>query len=205
MYNAAVDDCAGKKPKARPRRAVRRQDGPLGPDATEEERELYAEHMARLKAEESERIRRENAELKSDLKGKEPKVAEKEFLKARKEAMQERVRRRAENKARIAEENKNMRARLRAVQATVDTNAYDDAVDVDGDGVADMSSAEARRMMAAESAAARQALAEEHQRNEQELAEMRENARSMLDMDISDDPAGVARAEIAALKEELAR
>jgi hypothetical protein len=207
VYNAAVDDCAGTKPKPRPQRTWRKQDGPLGSEATDDERALFAEHTARSKAEESERIRRKIAELKAQLmtahNGKDPKGAEKELFTARKEAMKERARRRAEDKARIAAENTAMRARLRGVEARVDDDAYDDAVDVDGDGMADMSVADARRAMAAESEAARGALAGKHERNGRELVEMRERAQSKVDTNISDDPAGVARAEIAALKEEL--
>jgi hypothetical protein len=181
---------------------------PVGPEATEQERAAHAERAARAKAEESERIRRDMAELMSHVsaahKGKDLKVVETELLKARREAMQERARRRAEGKARIAAENREMQARLRGAKAVVDTDAYDDGVDVDGDGVPDMSVADARRSMAAQSAAARQAVAQEHRRNGRELAEVREHAQPRLDTDISDNPAGLARAEIAALKEELA-
>ena len=78
LYNAAVDDAAGTRPKAKKAEvtAARTAHGLDG--GTLAAREAIKQEKARKKAEEAEKIRKQNAEMKERIKqqskGKDPKA-----------------------------------------------------------------------------------------------------------------------------------
>ena len=117
FYNCAIDDCAGKKPK--PPKA-KRSSSTVEPEV-EAARLKVAEERARKQAEESERIRRENVDIKTKVaaasKGKDAKAVEAEVQAARRAAMGERARGRAGDKARIAVGNQAMKEDIKSARA----------------------------------------------------------------------------------------
>ena len=73
------------------------------------------------------------------------------------------------------------RARLKNVKAKVDDDVLDDMIDVDGDGVADMTAAQLRQQQAKEG---KQKLADreaDYKKNERDLKEMKANTKAKVD------------------------
>ena len=134
VYNAAKDDAAGK---------VRQPKLPADykePDALDKDveaaRKAAAQASAMKKAEEAEKRRKENAEMKAKLaatKGGDAKGLDDEMKRKRKEFLEAKKKKKAEEAARLKAENAAMKAKLKNTKAATDNDVTDD-VTVAADG-----------------------------------------------------------------------
>ena len=117
LYNAAIDDSAGKR-KKEAKQPITGKDSKALDGGTLDARKKLAQEKARKKAEEAERIRKQNAEMKARIqaqgKGKDPKALDADIEEMRREAAEARAAAKAAEKARIAEENRAFAARKAA-------------------------------------------------------------------------------------------
>ncbi len=138
VYNAAKDDAAGKA------RAPKKYGTESGLDSeTQQARRKLAEEKARAKAEEAEKRRKENAELKAKIAGKsggDAKGLDDDMKRKRRELKERKAKAKAEKEAKIRAENAAMRARNKGVKARTDNDITDD---VAADGTVGAGRAEA--------------------------------------------------------------
>lgn len=154
-------------------------------------RAKITEERMRKKAEESERIRKENAEMKARIAatstGRDSKELDAEILALRKQKALERTEAKAAEEARLKEQNREKKARIKAAKSKTDHDLLDDMVDLDGDGVADCSAAELRKRQAAAGKQAREDVDKDHKKRASELKTMKQNTQAKVDADIDDD------------------
>jgi len=114
LYNAAVDDAAGNRRSTKANGAATRTKHGLD-EATLAAREKMKEEKARKKAEEAEKIRKQNAEMKERLraqhKGKDPKALEAEVERARREGAEKRAEAKKQERERIQAEAAELESR----------------------------------------------------------------------------------------------
>ena len=119
LYNAAIDDKNGKRKKAP--EPIKGKDSKALDSGTLALRKQKAEEKARAKAEEAEKIRKQNAEMKARImaqgKGKDPKALDAEIEEKRKAAAAARAKAKADEKARIDAENKAFAAKKKSIGA----------------------------------------------------------------------------------------
>jgi len=184
IYNGCIDDAAGKKPKPKPKR--------MGKESADDiAKQKAAEDKCRRKAEESEKIRKENAEIKakvqSSSKGKDAKELDGEIMNARKQAMIARQEKRKAEQKRIAEENRARRQRLKNTKAKVDDDVLDDEVDLDGDGIADGAVGDQRKKKAKEGQDKLVARDQEFKDRQAHIDDIKKNTVAKVDDDLLDD------------------
>jgi hypothetical protein len=188
VYNAAKDDAAGKVRPAKPGFNKLPKDY-KEPDAldgdVEAARKKAAHDSAMKKAEEAEKRRKENAEMKAKLaaqKGGDAKGLDDDMKRRRRELFEAKKKKKAEEAARIKAENAAMKAKLKNTKAATDNDVTDDA-------------AGAARVEAAAASKARKAA--EAAQLAQENAAMRDkiaNTGAATDNDITDDNTAASNA-----------
>ena len=211
LYNAAIDDSTGKRKKdAKP--VVGKDSKALDGGTLEARRKIAAEKAAK-KAEEAERIRKQNAEMKARImaqgKGKDPKALDTEVETKRREMAEARAAAKAEEKRRIDEENRAFAAKKKSIGAAT-TNKLSDEENA--------LRAETAARIAAENEAKAKALAEQNKQHSQKLANtgaatvnklsdeenaLREEAAARIAAE-NEAKAKAVAAENAAMKERLA-
>ena len=138
VYNAAKDDAAGKvRPKAKLPADYKEPDA-LDKDV-EAARKAAAQASAMKKAEEAEKRRKENAEMKAKLAAKgggDAKGLDDDMKRRRKELFEAKKKKKAEEAARLKAENAAMKAKLKNTKAATDNDITDDvAVDANGNTI----------------------------------------------------------------------
>ena len=128
FYNAALDDCLGRRRKE-PAAAVARADSSL---STAEARKKLAFDKAAKKAAEAARIQKQNAEMKARIlaqaKGRDSKELDEEVEKQRRQLAEARAAAKAAEKARIDAENRERRERIRNTKAITDDDIADEVI-----------------------------------------------------------------------------
>jgi len=185
FYNAAIDDARGRKRVPKPSLSRSKTSSGLS-DETKNARKKLAEEKARKKAEEAERIRKENAEMKARVmaekkKDDPPGKMDEEILRKRKEMAEDRKRKKEEEARRLKMENRQMTKKLHNVQAVTDSDITDDA----GGAIQAM-----REQKAIEAAEAKEALEVSLKERQKTMQDMKANATSRTDHDITDDDGG---------------
>jgi len=202
FYNAAIDDAAGKKPKPKAKK---------GGNRVESEGELArikaAEDSCRKKAEESEKIRKENAEIKAKIcgKGGDPKAHEGEIMDARRKRMLERQQKKKAEADRIKAENIANKKKLKNVKSKTDDDVNDDVVDLDGDGIADGTAGEQRKKKAAEGKEKVAARDQEFKDRQAHIDKIKKETKAVVDDDLLDDLVDVDGDGVADMTQEEAR
>jgi len=133
LYNAAIDDVAGKK---KPTNVAAKTSSGLD-GGTNAMRQKLKQEKAAKKAEEAERIRKQNADMKARVmaqgQGRDTKALDQEVENARKQMAEARAKAKADEKAKIDEENRAFAAKKGMVKAatshslTADEQAMRDA------------------------------------------------------------------------------
>lgn len=189
FYNAAIDDARGRKRAPKPTLSRSKTSSGLS-DETKNARKKLAEEKARKKAEEAERIRKENAEMKARImaekkKDDPPGKMDEQILQARKEAAAARKAKKDEESKRLKAENRAMSKKLSNVKAVTDCDITDD----DGGAIQAMRDQKARESEDAKEA--HKAMLKDRQKT---INDMKANAVSKTDDDITDDDGGAIQA-----------
>ena len=163
LYNAAIDDSAGKRKKdAKP---IQGRDSKALDGGTLDARKKLAAEKAAKKAEEAERIRKQNAEMKARImaqgKGKDPKALDTEIEAKRQEMAAARAAAKAEEKRKIEEENRAFAAKKKGIGAATVNKLSDEE---------NRMREEAAAKIAAENEARAKQLAEENRQKAERLA-----------------------------------
>jgi hypothetical protein len=127
VYNAAKDDAAGKV-RASPEQLRTADDLD---SSTQAAREQAARESALRKAQEAEKRRQENAEMKAKLSatsGGDAKGLDDEMKRRRKELFEAKKRKKAEEAARLKAENAAMKAKLKKTKAAVRRHAIQNTI-----------------------------------------------------------------------------
>ena len=193
VYNAAKDDAAGK-PSTKAYKAPDELD-----ESTQAARERVARESALKKAEEAEKRRKENAEMKAKLsatKGGDAKALDDEMKAKRAAFFAEKKRKKEEAAAKLKAENAAMKAKIKNTKAATDNDITDD---VGADGTVGAGRGEAAAASKARKAAEAEQLAKENAEKRDRI----KNTKAATDNDITDDVAadgtvGAGRDEAAA-------
>ena len=185
VYNAAKDDAAGKVRPVKPNAKPRTEDGLDG--STQAAREKAAKESAMRKAQEAEKRRKENNEMKAKLAatgGGDAKSLDDDMKRRRKELFEAKKKKKAEEAARIKAENAAMKAKLKNTKAATDNDVTDD-VRVMADGT--VIEGGGRDAAAAASKARKAAEAEQLAKENKAMKDRIANTGAATDNDITDD------------------
>jgi len=180
FYNAAIDDARGRKRAPKPERKGTKSGMS---DDTKNARKAIQQEKARKKAEEAERIRKENAEMKARLnaeknKNDPPGKMDEDILRKRKEMAEERKRKKEIEASRLKAENRSMTKKLSNVAAVTDNDISDDL------GGQVQAARDARAAKALDDQAAHKA---ELKARQKATNDMKANASARTDNDLLDD------------------
>ena len=185
VYNAAKDDAAGKVRKKKLPADYKEPDA-LDKDV-EEARKAAAKASAMKKAEEAEKRRKENAEMKAKLAAKgggDSKQLDDEMKAKRKAFFEAKKKKKEEAAAKLKAENAAMKAKLKNTKAATDNDITDD-VTVDADGHVILGGG--RDAAAAASKARKEAEAAQLAAENAAMKERIANTGAATDNDITDD------------------
>ena len=175
FYNAAKDDAAGRRPPGKAPAPLGRTKTGLD-EGTNAKRKALAEEKARKKAEEAERIRKENAAMKAKLSsqgGRDAKELDEEMQAQRKQAAADRKKVKVEHAAKLKTENRQHSKTVKNMLAATDVKLSDD-----------LNSERAKKAAAGEET--RENEAARSAQNAKDISKMKTQSAARIDNDLLD-------------------